>query len=386
MIETEQTRKAQARRKARLRQRSLEFARIYIDKGVSANEPDAGPFMMPSYGIFEDDPQVRALIMEDDCSIPFTEERYERIEGVIAEGVVKYNIHARRDLARIHGLFLLSGQSEEETDENVVKPFLARATTVFHMDYQTAPECVSYETLTEMLHLALVYWEPRIGEPPKWGNIIPKITPDVLAGKITRELLRVAGAPENSTWERMERICRDKLVCTCRKPGFEQPAWITTLVSILSWAFFVSVSEEFTCLQVLHIRNERTWARSSEAERWRDEGLEDPSSHIDHAVSEIHNFVKVLPEGMMLNTFMRSQPPLLGGTVGDLSEVRNRFSTLALILGFAPPLEGRRFVCEHCGKSMTKEYLVWHMNAKYVASIFTGPCGVKTYWSCSVQA
>ena len=87
---------------------------------------------------------------------------------------------------------------------------------------------------------------------------------------------------------------------------------------------------------------------------------------IDHAVSEIHNFVKVLPEGVTLDVFMRSQPPLLGGTVGNLAEVPHCYSILAHLLGFAPPLEKRRFVCEHCESDMTKEYLVWHMNAKYV--------------------
>lgn len=63
---------------------------------------------------------------------------------------------------------------------------------------------------------------------------------------------------------------------------------------------------------------------------------------------------------------MRNQPPPLGGTVGNLAEVRNPFSTLVQLLGFAPPLEEKRFVCEHCGNGMTKGYLVWHMNAKYV--------------------
>ena len=56
--------------------------------------------MMPSWGIFEDEPRVKALLTEDDCKIPFTEDRYEQIQDLIAEGVVKYNICARRDLAR----------------------------------------------------------------------------------------------------------------------------------------------------------------------------------------------------------------------------------------------------------------------------------------------
>ena len=61
---------------------------------------------------------------------------------------------------------------------------------------------------------------------------------------------------------------------------------------------------------------------------------------------------------------MRRQPPPLGGSVGNLSEVRNPVSTM---LGYAPRLEERRFVCDHCGDHMTKDYLVWHMNTKCVA-------------------
>jgi len=90
---------------------------------------------------------------------------------------------------------------------------------------------------------------------------------------------------------------------------------------------------------------------------------------IDHAISEIHNFVKVLPQGMTVGAFVLTQPPPLGGTVGNLAEIPNRFSTLAHLLGFDPPIEERWFVCEHCGNGVTKEYLVWHMNAKSVAPI-----------------
>jgi len=207
MIETEQVQKEQARRKARFRERNLEFARIYLSRGVSANEPEEGPFMMPSYGIFEDDPQVQALLTEDDCKVPFTEDRYERIEDLIAEGVIKYNVRARRDLARMHGFFVLGGQDEGDADEQVIKPFLARATTVFHLDSPPAPKCLSYKILTEIFHLATVYWMPEIGVPPTWNIAILGVTPAVLAGKITRELLRVVGAPESSTWEQMKRIC-----------------------------------------------------------------------------------------------------------------------------------------------------------------------------------
>ena len=231
MIEKEQARKEEARRKARLRERTLEFARIYRSRGVPENEPEDGPFMMPSWGIFEDDPRVKAILAEDDCKIPFTEDRYERIEDLIAKGVVQYNIRARRDLARMHGLFLFYWENQEDVDERIVKPFLARATTVFHMECEDAPRCLSYETITEIFHLSLVFWEPAIGDPPKWSTVLLTITPDILAGKITRELLRVAGAPEDSTWEQMESICGDRLVCTCRKPGFTQPVRINSLVS-----------------------------------------------------------------------------------------------------------------------------------------------------------
>lgn len=235
MIEAEQARKERIRKKARLRERTLEFARIYLSRGVYANEPEEGPFMMPSWGIFEDDPKVKALLTEDDCKIPFTGDRYELIEDLIAEGVIKYNIRARRDLARMHGLFLLHWESEEEADENIIKPFLARATTVFHMDCGAAPKSMSYQTFTEISHLALAYWDPTIGDPPKWSTLLLGVTADVLAGRITRELLGIAGAPENSTWEQMERICGKKLVCTCRRPNFGQPAHITTLVSSFVW-------------------------------------------------------------------------------------------------------------------------------------------------------
>ena len=239
MIEAERARKEQARRKARLRERTLEFARIYRSRGVPENEPEDGPFMMPSWGIFEDNPRVKALLAEDNCKVPFTEDRYEQIEDLIAEGVVKYNIRARRDLARLHGLFLFHWESEEDVDEKVIKPFLARATTVFHMECEIAPPCLSYQTITEILHLSLVYSEPAIGEPPKWSSLLLGLSPDILAGKITRELLRVAGAPETSTWEQMESICGSRLVCTCRRPGFTQPVHITTLVSPFVWAPFV---------------------------------------------------------------------------------------------------------------------------------------------------
>ena len=231
MIEAEKTRKVEVKRKARLRERTLEFARIYLSRGVPANEPEEGPFMMPSWGIFKDEPRVKALLTEDDCKIPFTEDRYEQIQDLIAEGVVKYNICARRDLARLHWLLFLDWENEEEADENAIKPFLARATTVFHVNYAAAPKCLSYKTITEIFHLALVYWEPAIGDPPKWRNVLALIQPDILAGKITRELLRVAGAPEDSTWEQMEEICGRKLVCTCRKPGFSQPVPVNILVS-----------------------------------------------------------------------------------------------------------------------------------------------------------
>lgn len=239
--------------------------------------------MMPSYGIFEDDPRVQALLTEDDCRIPFTEDRYEQIEDLIAERVIKYNIRTRCDLARMHGLFVpgvvLGGQDEGDADENIIKPFLARATTVFHLDSQAAPKCLSYKTLTEIFHLSLVYWMPEIGSPPTWNIVVLRVTPGVLVGKITRELLRVAGAPENSTWEQMKRICGKKLVCTCRKPGFEQPARLDTLVGILALSFSFSMGEKFTTTysQIQHIRYERTWTKSSEAERCRDEGLEDGS-------------------------------------------------------------------------------------------------------------
>ena len=95
---------------------------------------------------------------------------------------------------------------------------------------------------------------------------------------------------------------------------------------------------------------------------------------VDHAISEIHNFVKVLPQGATVSAFMRTQPPPLGGAVGNLAEIPNRFSTLAHLLGFNPPIEEKLFVCEHCGNGVTKEYLVWHMNVKCVAFLLSW-CG-----------
>ena len=278
MIDTERARKERINRKARFRERTLEFAKIYLSRGVYANEPEEGPFMMPSWGIFEDDPQVKALLTEDDCKIPFTGDRYEQIEDLISEGVINYNIRARRDLARMHGLFLLHWESEADADENIIKPFLARATTVFHMACRAAPKCISYQTFSEISHLALVHWNPAVGDPPKWSTVVLGVTPDVLAGRITRELLRVAGAPENSTWEQMERICGKRLICTCRRPGFRQPVDITTLVSPFAWASFALAGGIFPtmCPQIQHIRYERTWSLP-EAEKWRDDGSEDES-------------------------------------------------------------------------------------------------------------
>jgi len=80
---------------------------------------------------------------------------------------------------------------------------------------------------------------------------------------------------------------------------------------------------------------------------------------------------------------MRSQPPLLGGSVGNLANIRNPLATLVQVLGIVPPLEERRFVCGHCGSSMTKDCLVWHMNAKYVAPTLPQPRDVRIccrYW------
>jgi hypothetical protein len=388
MIEAEQARKEEAERKARLRERHLEFAKIYISEGIPANEPEDGPFMMPSYGMFKDEPRVQALLTEDDCRIPFTEDRFEQVEDLIAEGAIKYNIHARQDLARIHGLHF-HGENEEETDEYIIKPFLAKATTVFRFDCEAS--LLSYQYLTEIFHLSLWNWEPRTGDPPPWRLIASDITPDVLAGEITRELLRVAGAPENSTWEQMERIGK-KLVCTCRKPRFEQPVDITVLVSLVPLALFISVGEPSLTwfLQIKHIKYERTWDIPPEVERFMEEGQDEGScvnfsrlsfhpteptlflccyslDYIDHAVSKIHDFVKVLPEGTSFDDFMRTQPPPLGGTVGNVSEIRHPFPMLGLILRLAePPAEEKMFVCAHCECSMKKDYLVWHMNAKWV--------------------
>jgi hypothetical protein len=241
MIEAEQARKKEVERKERLHERYLEFARIYISKGIPANEPEDGPFMMPSYEIFKNEPRVQALLTEDDSRIPFTEDRYEQIEPLIADGVIRYNIQTRRDLAQIHGLYL-PGENEEEVDEYIVQPFLARATTIFHFDCPTAPGCLSYKSLTDIFHLSLWYWTPEIGDPAPWRIIALDITPDFLAGKIARELLLVAGIAETSTWEQMERI-EKKLICTCRKPHFEQPVDITALVSLFAQALAASVGQ-----------------------------------------------------------------------------------------------------------------------------------------------
>lgn len=250
MIETERARMEQVNRRARLRDRTFEFARIYLARGFPANEPTEteGPFSMPSWVDFEDNPQVKALLTEDDSNIPFTEDRYEQIEDLIAEGVIRYNIRARRDLAQMHGLVLPHWESEEDADENIVKPFLAKATTVFHIhvDCAATPGCLSYKMITEILNLSQMSQDPAAGGQPKWSTILRGITPDVLAGKIVRELLTVVGAPENSTWEQMEKTCGNKLVCTCRRPDFRQPASVTTLVSC--WASSVSVVNFSDCL------------------------------------------------------------------------------------------------------------------------------------------
>lgn len=243
MIEAEQAGKEEVARKERFHQRYLEFAKIYISVGLPANEPEEGPFMMPSYGIFKDDPRVQALLTEDGCRIPFTEERYEKIEDLIAEEATKYNIYTRRDLARMHGLYLFMGKDEEESDKYIIKPFLERATTVFHLNCPAAPTFVPYQDLTEIFHLPLYCWPPEAGDPPSWRTLSSLVMPDILAGKIVRELLRVIGAPEGVTWEQMERICGEKLVCTCRKPHFEQPVAITTLVSDLLFSVFVPENE-----------------------------------------------------------------------------------------------------------------------------------------------
>ena len=276
MIEIEGARKAQLERKERRRKRDLEFAKIYLGSGVPANQPDEEPFMMPSWGLFKDDPQVQALLAEDDYNIPFTWDRYEGIEDVIAEGVIKYNIRARRDLAIIHGFFPPPGGSEEEVDENVIKPFLARATTVFHLRGEMGGtyRCISYKTLVEIIHLTIVYSNPEFMEPQRWRDaLVMSIMPDALAGKIARELLRVVGAPEDSTWEQMDRICGKRLVCTCRKPRFQQPVCVVALVSTLSSLRAIKYSNSRS--QIEHIRDERTWKKTSEVERWSDEGLED---------------------------------------------------------------------------------------------------------------
>jgi len=81
---------------------------------------------------------------------------------------------------------------------------------------------------------------------------------------------------------------------------------------------------------------------------------------------------------------MRSQPPPLGGSVGNLANIQNPLATLVQVLGIAPPLEERRFMCSHCGSSMTDDYLVWHMNAKYVAPTLPRPRYVRTCCRCWV--
>jgi hypothetical protein len=286
MIDAERVRKEEVERMERFRQRNLEFAKIYISTGVSASEPEDGPFMMPSYGIFKENPRVHALLTENDCRIPFTEDRFEEIEDLIVDGAVWYNIRTRRDLARMHGLFLLQGDNEEEADEFIIQPFLSRATTVFHLDSPAAPSCLSYHTITEILHLSLCYWMPEIGDPPPWSITSLAISPDILAGKITRELLRIVGAPDNSTWEQMEDICGERLICTCRKPGFEQPVEVTSLASLFTP---VSVGEQSNFIsQIKHIRHERTWDSPSESHRWRDEGRED-GLYVDFF---IHPFIR----------------------------------------------------------------------------------------------
>ena len=40
--------------------------------------------MMPSYGMFEHEPQVQLLLTEGECRIPFTKDRYEQIEDMIS--------------------------------------------------------------------------------------------------------------------------------------------------------------------------------------------------------------------------------------------------------------------------------------------------------------
>ena len=80
----------------------------------------------------------------------------------------------------------------------------------------------------------------------------------------------------------MERVCGNRLVCTCRKPGFRQPVRVTALelVSLFVWAPFVLAggnSQLINCSQIQHIRHERTWSASSEAERWRHDGFENKS-------------------------------------------------------------------------------------------------------------
>ena len=233
MIGAERARKEQIRREERRRNRSLEFARIYLGRGVPANQPEDGPFTMPSWGEFEDDPQVRALLAEDDYTIPFTEDRYGEIEDMIAKAVIKFNIRVRRDLAQMHGLSLPPGESEEEADENIVKPFLDKATTVFHISWSAGCKCMPYKKLSEIVHLSFVSLAPERGPPPNWSTVLLGIEPDIMAGKIACELLRAAGASENSTWEQIEGDYGKKLVCTCRKPNFEQPALIINLVSVV---------------------------------------------------------------------------------------------------------------------------------------------------------
>lgn len=70
---------------------------------------------------------------------------------------------------------------------------------------------------------------------------------------------------------------------------------------------------------------------------------------------------------MTVDDFMATQPPQLGGTVGNLASIEHCHPMATIMLGVEPSLEEKRFVCAHCGSSMTRGYLVWHMNAKFVA-------------------
>jgi hypothetical protein len=75
---------------------------------------------------------------------------------------------------------------------------------------------------------------------------------------------------------------------------------------------------------------------------------------------------------MTVDGFMTAQPPPLGGTVGNLAKIEHGYPLAALAIGVEPSLEDKRFVCAHCGSSMTRGYLVWHMNAKFVAFTLLG--------------